>query len=82
MYKTRLKPLKSERKHSPAEIRAYWKGYGAGLTGLDSFTSKNANLLLDPYYLGRDNGALRMSVLRGLLDGQLARRKKMKSKRK
>ena len=25
----------SERKHSPAEIRAYWKGYGAGLTGLD-----------------------------------------------
>ena len=72
----------SERKHSPAEIRAYWKGYGAGLTGLDSFTSKNANLLLDPYYLDSDNDALQMSVLRGLTDGQRARRKKMKSKRK
>lgn len=69
-----------KKKYTSAEVRAYWQGYGAGLCGLDSFTSKNANLLLDRYYRDGEKTDLQLSVLAGICDGQRARERRYKRK--
>lgn len=68
----------SERKHSPAEVRAYWQGYGAALTGA-KLIGKDADLLLDPYFT-KDNDALQKSVLNGYAKGEQVRRRKLKKR--
>ena len=70
----------AERKHSPAEVRAFWQGYGAALTGA-KLTGEDADLLLDPYF-SKDNDALQKSVLNGYAKGEQTRRKRLKSTRK
>lgn len=72
---------KNNRKRTPAEIRAYWKGYGAGLMGV-RFTGQDFDLLVDPYFgTKKDNDLLQKSLLNGLSQGLLARKQKLNARK-
>lgn len=70
---------KNNRKRTAAEIRAYWKGYGAGFVGVD-LTSREGELLTDPYFL-KDNDLLQKSLLNGIAAGWRERKKRLNTRK-